>query len=449
MPDELTRSISYLVERCNAYIMDILKRQYIASNSTEGSKNLYVEKIENIVEQFDFPYATVQNYDFHEGFSYLRVVTTKKSDLSSKTVNVQIYDETEGTEDLSLFRTSLENVKACLMDEGNSNYALESKSTLNQIFSNPEYYDKASSDQYDFVNFGSHQNGVIAFSRFDSEEVKQNEENDTKLTPNLNVRSLGSGNYTCVLHRVPRLDKQADKTLALVRTTSKPACEVAILVGLEDTIETLTSGINQRFKFADERIIETQLTIAGHHIIKDFTLDNKIQDALTKYGLSLDSTTHGLLFTIENPALQIAHETLTKNKEIIIKSDLGRALEALTVTYQGVERPIQINSYPDLISIRSSTHSNVWKDINHLTLRGTFWSETLINAQHQGYSLFGFKFNTDSNEIKSYFWNRQLQKFADLDNNNPIAGVPEKRVNMLEEIFFCKKEIFAAERGAK
>ena len=61
MPDELTRSISYLVERCNAYIMEILERQYIASNSAEGSTNLYVENIENIVEQFDFPYATVQN----------------------------------------------------------------------------------------------------------------------------------------------------------------------------------------------------------------------------------------------------------------------------------------------------------------------------------------------------------------------------------------------------
>lgn len=170
MPNDLTRSISYLIERCNSYIMDILKRQYLASNNTEGSKNLYVEKIENLVEQFDFPYATVQNYDFNEGFNFLRVVASKKSDLNTKLVNIQISDESDdGT---AFYKTSLENVKTCLVDEGNSNFALDAKATLAEIFGNPELYDKASSDTYDFVNFGSHKNGVVSFGRFDSEEVK-------------------------------------------------------------------------------------------------------------------------------------------------------------------------------------------------------------------------------------------------------------------------------------
>ena len=448
MPDELTRSISYLVERCNSYIMDILKRQYIASNSAEGSKNLYVEKIENIIEQFDFPFATVQNYEFNEGFSYLRIVSNKKTDLSSKLVTVQISDESEdGTQ---LFKTSLDNVKACLVDEGNSNFSLDSKSTLNQIFSNSELYDKASSDDYDFVNFGSSSNGVVAFSRFDSEEVKQVEENDTKLSHNLSVKSLGSGKYTCLLHRVPRLDKQTGKTVVLVRTTSKPASEVAFLVSLDDTLEVLASSITQRFKFANESDLDSQLTFAGHHIIKEFTYDNKIQDVLTKYNTTVSGASHGLHFTIENSTLVSAHETLNKNKEIIVKGDLGRAIESLTVTYQGVERPIQIKSYPDLLSVKSTTHTNVWSDITSLTLRGTFWSEELLNAQHQGYSLFGFKvINTDTKEASSFFWNRQLQKFVDLDCKNELATLPEKRIHNLEEVFYCKKEIFTAEKTAK
>lgn len=448
MPDELTRSISYVVERCNSYIMDILKRQYIASNSTEGSKNLYVEKIENIIEQFDFPFATVQNYEFNEGFSYLRIVSSKKTDLNSKLVTVQISDESEdGTQ---FFKTSLDNVKACLVDEGNSNFALDSKSTLNQIFSNPELYDIASSDEYDFVNFGSSSNGIVSFSRFDSEEVKQVDENDTKLTQNLTVKSLGSGKYTCLIHRLPRLDKQAGKTVAVVRTTSKPASEVAFLVSLDDTLETLASNITQRFKFANDNDLDSQLTFAGHHIIKEFTYDNKIQDVIAKYGTALNGISQGLLFTVENSNLASAYETLNKNKEAIIKSNLGRAVESLTVAYQGVERPIQIKSYPDLVSVKSTTHANVWSDITSLTLRGTFWSEDLLNAQHQGYSLFGFKvINTDTKEASSFFWNRQLQKYVDLDCKNQLAGVPEKRVHNVEEVFYCKKEIFSAEKTAK
>lgn len=195
MPDELTRSISYLVERCNSYIMEILKRQYLASNKTEGSKNLYVEKIENLIEQFDFPFATIQNYELNEGFNFLRVVSSKKSDLNTKLISIEISDESDdGT---SFFKTQLENVKACLVDEGNSNFALESKSALGEIFSNSELYDQISADKYDFVNFGNSKSGIVSFSAFDSDEVKHVEANDTKIVPNLSVRSHGAGKYSC------------------------------------------------------------------------------------------------------------------------------------------------------------------------------------------------------------------------------------------------------------
>jgi len=272
MPDEFTRSISYLVERCNSYIMDILKRQYLASNKTEGSKNLYVEKIENLIQQFDFPFATVQNYELNEGFNFLRVVSSKKSDLNNKLISIEISDESDdGT---SFFKTQLENVKACLVDEGNSNFALESKSALGAIFSNSELYDQISADKYDFVNFGNSKSGVVSFSAFDSDEVKHVEANDTKIVPNLSVRSHGAGKYSCLIHRVQRLDNAGGKSLIVVRTTSKPAVEVAFLVSLDDTLETVCSGISSRFKNLSDSDIAAQLHFAEEVVLKEFNHDH-------------------------------------------------------------------------------------------------------------------------------------------------------------------------------
>lgn len=191
------------------------------------------------------------------------------------------------------------------------------------------------------------------------------------------------------------------------------------MVGLDDTLETVCSGISSRFKSLSDSDIAAQLHFAEEVVLKEFNHDHKIQDVLNKHGAKVDSSSQAVLFTLSNTSVSCVHEIATKNKELIIKSDLGKVIESLTVTYQGVERPIQIKSYPDLFSLKSLTHSNSWSDIKTLNLRGTFWSEELLNSQHQAYSLFGFKTsNSDTKVADSYFWNRQVQKFVNLDNKH-------------------------------
>lgn len=135
---------------------------------------------------------------------------------------------------------------------------------------------------------------------------------------------------------------------------------------------------------------------------------SRISEVIGDSAAAIDSATYAIEFSIRNINASAIHQTLVKNKEVAIDNDLGRVIESLTVTNRGVERPIGISSYPNLLSFSSVTSAEIWGELHSLTLRGTFWSDDLITAPHQIYALYGLRVQ-ESHDVatKYYFWNRQ------------------------------------------